>query len=164
MDPTRVTAAVPTPSHPLQILHLGDQEPTADCRSVGMTPLWAQQLLSRQEPKNKASFASKHTRKADPCLCHLNLRLRWLCYPRPQEHGSGICKPRSEKIDCSRATLRNRLPRVLAFGRPRRFASVRRWWWIVVCKRRRSQTTQCDNCQQPFPIFLVHVILPISAR
>jgi hypothetical protein len=29
MGPTRVTAAVPTPSHPLQILHLGDQKPAA---------------------------------------------------------------------------------------------------------------------------------------
>jgi hypothetical protein len=70
----------------------------------------------------------------------LNLRLRRLIKPRPEEHGPETCEAGSEKIHRSRATLRHRVGG-RAPGASRGASGG---------KRRRSQPTERDNCQQPF--------------
>lgn len=91
----------------------------------------------------------------------LNLGLRGLCQPGPQEHSPETCKTGSEQVDRSRTTLR--CLHLLAILLQTWIASVTRRptpIFVPFSKRRRAQATQRHNCQPPLPVSVVHLTLP----
>jgi hypothetical protein len=156
MDPTRVTAAVPTPSHPLQTFGPGAQRTAvaAANREVKSRPSkWEQ---SRQA-KSKACPAAEQIPQGRPLLLSPNLRLRRLCRLRPKKHGPDTCEPSPEKVDCSRATLRNLLTSIP------RVPSVASAMILMpeTGKCRRSHTAHRDNSQPPLSVTFDHETLPL---
>jgi hypothetical protein len=94
MGPTRVTAAVPTPSHPL---HINLPVTSLEFVSAAMHPGGRNNLIKstieagpkKHRPPLRANILAEEAH----FLCRLNLRLRGLCYFGPQEHGPETREP-----------------------------------------------------------------------
>lgn len=132
MGPTRVTAAVPTPSHPLH-------------RCVGDTAGKYQRL---HQAKKSAHHAKRLLRTASLFLLRLFLGLHRFGESGSEKHGSETGYPCPEKIDRGGTTLRN----LLAVSRPS-FATTPS---PPTSKRRRRQTTHEESDQPPFSFVTAH--------
>jgi hypothetical protein len=135
MGPTRVTAAVTTPSHPLQI----------------------PQNRIHAETKNRPTQRANIISQSGPLFLRQNLRLRWLSYFGSEEHRPNTRESSSNEIDRSRPTLRNRQaipPTRIAFTTAVAVA-------VSVSKSSRSQATHHNDRQPPFSPNSIHAVLPV---
>src|SRR5208337_272710 len=154
MGPTRVTAAVPTPSHALQILRrIGSWDDAPVGRNNAIK---AETTLELK--KERPTLRRTYSQSRPIFLCRLNLRLRGLYYPGPEEHGPVTCESGAEKVDRSRATLRD----LLTIPSLMRLASailVK----VMTSKHSGSQATNHDNCEPPLSFTIAHLLLPFHA-
>jgi hypothetical protein len=149
MGPTRVTAAVPTPSHPLQTCVTGKH---LCCASK----FPHRSHKSKKKARPHASRREVGQFLIDRVLTYdCDLRLRLFCHAGLQEHSPGTCNSGCKQIHCRGTTL-GRLLLVAALLA--RIASATAVALVGQCYRR--QTTNQERCHPPICFTIAHFLLP----